>query len=351
MKKAKLGIIGAGGIARGIHLPVLAANPDAEICAVCDLAVDKALSAAKEFGIGRIYLSYLEMLEKEDLDGVFVLVQPDALFRAALDCLLAGKHVFMEKPMGITAFQARSLKETAAARKRVLHVGYNRRYIPLVQEMIRRFRETGPLTHIDGRFYKNSSPSFYGGCASSFICDVIHVIDLVRHIAAGEAGAGTALGLCRASTLEQVNRETGIAEAWYVSMEFSNHISATIRANYSTGGRVHEFELHGEGASAFIDLGWGGPGCQGRLLQSLGAGSHSLSAGGKDEQKITAFDGIEIAGSDKYEVYYGYQEEDRIFLRTILETPQGTDPARLEEDFASMELAEKLLASRIPSDT
>jgi predicted dehydrogenase len=343
--KLKLGVIGAGGIAGGIHLPVLAAEPDVELRAVCDLAAGKAEEAAKKFGIGRTYLSYHEMLEKEELDAVFVLVEPDALFRAASNCLLAGKHVFMEKPMGITAFQAKSLVETATAQRRVLHVGYNRRYIPLVREMTRRFREITSLKHIDGRFYKNSSPSFYGGCASSFICDVIHVIDLVRHIAAGGGGD---VALKRASTLERKNQQTGIAEAWYVSLEFDNGVTASIRANYRAGGRVHEFELHGEGASAFIDLGWGGPGCSGKILQNLGAGSHSLSAAGADQREITAFDGLAIAASDRYEIYYGYREEDRLFIQTVLENPNGNDGARLAEDYASMELAERLLAARIP---
>jgi len=46
------------------------------------------------------------MMRDMPLDAVFVLVQPDVLFRVASDSLLAGKHVFMEKPMGITLFQA-----------------------------------------------------------------------------------------------------------------------------------------------------------------------------------------------------------------------------------------------------
>jgi predicted dehydrogenase len=343
--KLKLGVIGAGGIAGGIHLPVLAAEPDVELRAVCDLAADKAEEAAKQFGFARTYLSYHEMLKKEELDAVFVLVEPDALFRAASCCLLAGKHVFMEKPMGITAFQAKSLEETATARRRVLHVGYNRRYIPLVREMTRRFREISSLKHIDGRFYKNASPSFYGGCASSFICDVIHVTDLVRHIAAGDPGKP--LALKRASTLERQNQQTGIAEAWYISLEFDNNVTAAIRANYSAGGRVHEFELHGERASAFIDLGWGGPGCSGKILQNSAAGSHSLSAAGADQREIIEFDGLAIAGSERYEIYYGYREEDRLFIQKVLENPQGTDSARLAEDRASMELAEELLKRRI----
>jgi predicted dehydrogenase len=346
LKTLKLGIIGAGGIAQGIHLPALLAIPEAEVRAVCDLIAERAGEASKKFNIPRTYLSYHDMLKGEDLDAVFVLVPPDGLFRAASDCLLAGKHVFMEKPMGITAFQARSLRDIAAARKRVLHVGFNRRHIPLVKEIAGKFRELAPLTHVEGRFYKNSSPSFYGGCASSFVCDVIHVIDLVRHLAAG--GPGQLSPALKAATLEKRNDETGVPEAWYCSMEFANGVTSLVRANYRTGGRVHQFELHGPGASAFIDLGFGGPGCSGKILHSPGPGSHSISAAGADRQELLEFDGLKIAGSDKYEIYYGYGAEDRLFIETVLNNPEGTDPVRAAEDCASMELVEQLLEARLP---
>jgi predicted dehydrogenase len=344
MAKLKIGVIGAGGIANGIHLPVLATLPEAELCAVCDLISERAEEAAKTFGIPRTYRSYHDMLHNEKLDAVFVLVPPDGLFRIAGDCLLAHTHVFMEKPMGITLFQANTLRELAETQKRILHVGFNRRYIPLVKEVTRTFLEFTPLTHVEGRFYKNSSPAFYNGCASAFVCDVIHVIDLVRHLAAG--GPGKLSRAVQAATLESVNPETNIAEAWYSSMRFENGVTGAVRANYRTGGRVHQFELHGPGASAFIDLGFGGAGCSAKILHSIGPGKHSISAMGTGEQEIIEFDGLKIAGSDKYEIYYGYGEEDRLFIRTALDTG-GTDTVRTAEDYASMELVEQLLAARV----
>jgi predicted dehydrogenase len=345
MAKLRIGIIGAGGIARGIHLPAFAAIPEAEIVAVCDLMAERAGEAAAAFGIPKTYVSYHDMLREGGLDAVCVLVPPDGLFRVASDALLAGKHVFMEKPMGISFFQARTLKELAAQQGRVLHVGYNRRFIPLVQTMTATMREFCPITHVEGRFYKNSSPAFYGGCASAFVCDVIHVIDLVRRLAAGDSGVSPRL--LRASTLESIKADTNIAEAWYSALAFDNGVSAVVRANYRTGGRVHQFELHGPGASAYIDLGFGGASCGGRILRTVIPGGQSLAAAGAGEQEVLEFDGRALAGSDKYEVYYGYYAEDRHFVETVLADPAGTDPARAEEDCASMELVEQLLACRV----
>jgi predicted dehydrogenase len=250
----------------------------------------------------------------------------------------------MEKPMGITVFQARILRGLAAEQKRLLHVGFNRHTIPLVKTMLKDFLKISKVTHVEGRFYKNANPSFYGGCASSFICDVIHVTDLVRHIAAG--GPGKIQGITKAFTLERINPGSKIPEAWNCSMEFENGVTGLVRADYRTGGRVHQFEIHGPGASAFIDLGFGDAGCSGRILKGV-SGRQSLASGGAADHVIIEYNGIKIAGSDKYEDYYGYRDEDQAFIRAMLKTPVKPDLARSAEDLSSMELSEKLLEVRV----
>jgi predicted dehydrogenase len=337
MDKCGIGIIGAGGISK-THLAVLSTFNDVEIRAVCDIAAERAEEAAKLYGIPRTYLSYLEMLRDEKLDAVYVATSPDVSFHAARDALLSGRHVFMEKPMGLNLFQARNLLDCSRTRSRALHVGFNRRFIPLIVEVSRRFRELTTLTHIEARYYKNESPVFFGGVASAFICDAIHGVDLLRRLAS--AGAPVSARALRASTMEMVNPETGYAEAWYSSLQFDNGISALFRANYRTAGRIQEFELHGKGASAFISLGFGGSECKGRILRA----SRPASA----EADIIEFDGPALAGSDKFEDYYGFRGESREFLDRLMNHPDKSDPERSAEDCATMELCETILAARIP---
>lgn len=334
MDKVKIGAIGAGGLAFGIHLPILAKLKTVELTAVCDWNFDLAQKACRQFSMGKAYVSHLEMLERENLDAVFVLTQPDMLFRPVVDCLKAGLHVFMEKPMGITLFQANTLKRLADQENRYLQVGFNRRTIPLVTVMVKRMRELTEITHIEGRFYKNSSASFYDGCASAFVCDVIHVIDLVRYLASGNVQ--------KALMLEESHSEEGVVQAWHSVISFDNGVTGAIRANYKAGGRIHDFELHGPGASAFINLGFGEAGCSGKILYSNG-GSHSLSSAGNPEVQIEEFDGIEIAESDDYGHYYGYFDEDNQFIDRVKNHPNQGDPQRTKEDYKTMELVQLLL--------
>lgn len=336
MKKLKIGVIGAGGIARRIHLPALMELEAVQVAAVCDCVPEKAQALCAQFAVPACYANYREMLACEALDAVYVLTQPDQLYRIVLDCLESRKHVFMEKPMGITLFQAESIRAAALRAQRCVHVGYNRRYIPLVTETLRLMRTFTSINHVSGCFYKDSSPSFYGGCASAFECDVIHVIDLLRHMAGGTA--------CAARTL-QAQPEEGAAYAWYSVIRFENGVTADLRANYHAGARVHQFELHGAKASAYISLGFGGADCEARILRSAGEGSHSLSANGKTQVEELRLDGRALAKSDAYFRYYGYYDESAAFAQRALEQPAQADAARLEEDVASVRLMQMLQTS------
>lgn len=337
--KVRVAVVGAGGIANGIHLPVLKRLESADVSHVCDLSSYKAKVASERFGIPNTYGSHAAMLESNpEIDAVFVLTQPDALFRVASDCMTRGLPVFMEKPMGVTAYQARTLASIARENNVLLHVGYNRRYVPLVVEVERRMRELTTVTQVEGRFYKNSSPAFYGGCASAFTCDVIHCVDLVRHI----AGASTVQSC---ATLESANN-SGLIESWHSVMRFDNNVGGVVRSHYSTGGRVHEFELHGAGASAYINLGFGGEACDARILCAKTAGRQSMSAMGKGEVEVITLDGKVIAGSDRYEDYYGYRDEDMLFMNAVADG-MGYDEARTMEDLASAELVERLEGNKV----
>ena len=74
MKKVRIGVIGCGGIANGKHLPAHKHNPDSEMVALCDIIVERAEKAAKEYGIpgAKVYRDYKELLKDKTIDAVLV---------------------------------------------------------------------------------------------------------------------------------------------------------------------------------------------------------------------------------------------------------------------------------------
>lgn len=332
-----LALIGVGGIAQSVHLPSLRDIPEANLVALCDLDIEKARAAAQAYGVPHVYGNLHEMFQKERLDGVLVLVEPDRLFRAAQDCLLFGLPCLMEKPAGISAHQARSLARLSTERGVTCAVAMNRRHIPLVRHVVQHMREVTEITQVDGVFMKHTDLAHAWEYASAFATDIVHATDLLRDLAAAEVAA--------AATVAGRFSGCPVDNAWSSVMRFTNGVTGTLRANYQTGGRVHSFEIHGPGASAFLNLGFGGAQCEATVLYHEGKSMYSLAAAGVGGQNSRQFDGMALAGSDQFHAYYGYLQEDMDFVRSL---QTGEPPlCTIADAVGTMELVETLLASTI----
>ncbi|SEM52564.1 Gfo/Idh/MocA family protein [Paenibacillus sp. OV219] len=130
MAKARIGIIGCGGIANGKHLPSLAQVKEAEIVAFCDIIVEKAEQAKAKYGTeeAKVYTDYKELLKDGSIDVIHVCTPNDSHAVISIDALEAGKHVLCEKPMAKTAADARRMLEVAQRTGKKLSIGYNNRY-------------------------------------------------------------------------------------------------------------------------------------------------------------------------------------------------------------------------------
>ena len=336
-KIARVGIIGAGGIARNVHLPSLNEIENAKVVAICDLRLEKAKEMAEKYNIPSVYWDMYEMMEKEELDCIFVLVEPDRLFRTAMDVLKNHIPVIMEKPAGISSFQSYSLARIAKENNTMCAVAMNRRHVPVVQYVMKRIRELTPITQVDGVFMKSTDLAHAWEYASAFDCDGVHALDLVRYLAGAEVE--------KCATVIGRFSDCPVDNAWSSVMKFENGITGTLKSSYQAGARVHTFEMHGPNASAFINLGMGGDECEATIIHTEGGSMYSLAAAGVGGTKVEKIDGRELAGSNNFYAFYGYKQEDQNFINAVLE---GTEPLCTIEDAAhSMELIEKLKENAI----
>ncbi len=128
--KARLGVIGAGWWSTLAHLPAIRAHPEAELVALADVRPEALAKARAVFGPVAGYTDPVEMLKREALAGVVVAIDHSAHYAVARQCLAAGAHVLLEKPMTLTAVDARRLQAAALARGRELIIGYPYHYNP-----------------------------------------------------------------------------------------------------------------------------------------------------------------------------------------------------------------------------
>jgi predicted dehydrogenase len=122
--------VGAGFVAQRIHIPNFSAQPNCRFIALAEARPELGQEVATRYGIPKVYTSHQEIAADPDIEAVGV-SGPYALQGAiAEDLLRAGKHVFMEKPMAVSAARAESIVAAEKASGKRLMVGYMKRYDP-----------------------------------------------------------------------------------------------------------------------------------------------------------------------------------------------------------------------------
>ncbi|MBS1721531.1 MAG: Gfo/Idh/MocA family oxidoreductase [Armatimonadetes bacterium] len=129
MKKLKIGLIGAGGIARGCHIPgYLSVPDDCEITWVCDVAPSAVDQAAALVPGARTTTNYQDILNDPEVDAVSVTTPNKAHKQPTIDALHAGKHVLCEKPLAMNAAEAKEMCRAARDSGKILQVALQMRF-------------------------------------------------------------------------------------------------------------------------------------------------------------------------------------------------------------------------------
>lgn len=128
----KVGFVGAGGRA-GAHMKALKGMADVEITAICDVNREAAERVAGELG-ARAYTDHRQMLDKEDLTAMYVVVPTFAHTDAEVLAAQKGTHLFLEKPMAPSMEKALEILEATRKAKVLTCVGYQVRYLGYVQQ-------------------------------------------------------------------------------------------------------------------------------------------------------------------------------------------------------------------------
>lgn len=138
----KVGLVGMGywgpNLAR-----VLGQYPGCDFAAACDLRPENLERITRQYPSVKGYLNFDEFLAS-DLDAVVIATPISTHYELARQALLAGKHVFVEKPLAHTAHLAHELVALAAAQKRTLFTGHTFIYSPPVIK-IKQLIDSGEL--------------------------------------------------------------------------------------------------------------------------------------------------------------------------------------------------------------
>ncbi len=123
-------------------IPAITTASNAELVAVASREPERA----RRLFAGRVFGNYQTLLEDPEVDAVY-LPLPNSLHREwTLRALAAGKHVLCEKPLALTAAEARDMAAAAKQGGKLLMEAFMYRFQPRLQEVVARLRENPPDT-------------------------------------------------------------------------------------------------------------------------------------------------------------------------------------------------------------
>jgi len=290
-KKLQVGFVGCGGIAN-FHFGHFEKIAEAKITAVCDLLDDRVQKTAERFS-ATPYKDYREMLAKEELDVVYVCVEPCAHDGMELLAIEKGCHLFVEKPVALNLDYARQVEAGLQKKGLINGAGFQDRYLDFVPRM-KAWLATKEIGFFNG-YWVGGMPGVWWWrrretCGGQAVEQTIHTFDMARNLF-GEVVAVQAFGR-RGIITDVENYDTEDASA--VNLSFESGLIGTIYSGCFThfGGK--------NGIDVY---------CKDARLEYTGRGGFKAT-----EPNMT----IEMkTGND-----YG-QEEDDTFIDAILENDQS----------------------------
>jgi predicted dehydrogenase len=246
MSKLKAAMIGAGG--RGMsHIKALAAAPNIEFVAICDVVEEIGMPVAEEFDIE--YIGSTDELWKRDIDAVGICVQTPLHYDLAMEAIGAGKHLLTEKPMAGSIAQAREMVEAAEDKDLCAAISYQLRLGPVYRKMKELADQINPVQVLFARQRAMMSDKYMSSEPFDGIMDFIsHDIDMVPFLAGREPTA------VFATALRNVWGDVDAIEVCGAHLEFDGGACiGVISSSMGGGGVPQRLDVVGENGTAVAE--------------------------------------------------------------------------------------------------
>lgn len=310
MGKVRIGIIGLGYIGN-VHARIYARDARAEVAALFDIIPERAEIAARSVG-GKVCTSREELFE--NCDAVLICTPNRTHTEIASHAVLSGKHVFCEKPFSIGLSDARKLLDIANGSKNVFQVGHNRRYAPVYVKLKDLLSDDNAHSaHIKMNRGELLEPAWTGdvNVTGGFLYETtIHLFDMMR-FQFGEIAELVAYGS---------RHEYPELDEFSIIFKFHNGFHCTFASSSDASWhfpfeRIETFCHHRTIMTEEME----------RLLDSKGTDPN--------------FETYSFHMVEK-EARWGYVQEDKAFIDSILENTQP--PVTALDGYRSVELVESV---------
>jgi predicted dehydrogenase len=233
-KKVNVGIIGAG-----YWGPNLIRNfyeiDEANLKIVCDLRQERLDHIQNRYPGLHVTRDINDVLNG-DIDAVVIATPVSTHHKLSMQCLLAGKHILVEKPLTCDSLQARELVDTAAANGLVLMVGHTFIYNPAVMAL-KEIIASGEIGHV---YYINGTRVNLGLYQPdvNVLWDLApHDISVLQYVLGTYPEAVSARGgMCV---------KPGVIDVAYLTLDFQNGVMADLRVSWLDPCKIRSITIVG----------------------------------------------------------------------------------------------------------
>lgn len=225
----RVGVIGVGNMGQH-HTRILSMLKDVELVGVADVNVERGIDTASKYRV-RFFEDYRDLLQH--VEAVCIAVPTKLHHSVGMNCLQAGVHVLIEKPIAASIAEAESLVNAAAESQCILQVGHIERFNPAFQELSKVLK-TEELLALEA--HRMSPYSDRANDVSVVLDLMIHDIDLLLELASSPVVRLTASG-SRAS-------DSGYLDYVTATLGFANGIVATLTSSKVTHRKIRRIAAH-----------------------------------------------------------------------------------------------------------
>ncbi|MCX7913500.1 MAG: Gfo/Idh/MocA family oxidoreductase [Thermodesulfovibrionales bacterium] len=236
----KVGVIGVGYLGQH-HARIFSELENVELVAVVDIDIHKTKSiAAKHKSIP--YTNFREILDK--VDAISIVTPTETHFEIALECLKAGKDIFIEKPITKTIKDSEILIEESERRGKIIQVGHIERFNPAVLKVYQYIED--PIFFEAERL----SPFTGRGIDVDIILDLmIHDIDIILSILSTN-GYDKKVKDLKAVAAKVLTDHFDVAKVW---LDFSCNIQASMTACRLSSGKSRKLKILQRNSHIILD--------------------------------------------------------------------------------------------------
>jgi len=243
--KIKVGVIGAGRWGKK-HVDEYSQMKDADLLWVSDIVEENLQSYKDKYKVKNVSADYNDVLIS-DVEAVSICTSNEMHYKVCKDALLAGKNVFVEKPLTLNPREAYELVELAEKQKKILAVGHIFRYNNAINEVKKLIDNNyfGDLFYLRLQWTIQWLIEIYPDKKLDILVDMMpHMYDIMNCL--------TGLWPKNITCIGKAYMKKEFEDTAYIICEFPNNIMTHTEISWTLPEKVRQIDVIGRNATAKI---------------------------------------------------------------------------------------------------